>query len=199
MNRFMLASLLLVPSLAVMAESSPITPLHGYVSIPASRAFLCSQGINSDCGQVKYEPQSVEGPKGFPDRGPKDGKIASGENPNFPQLNEQSVDRWHHVDLNAADTTFTWTLTAPHRTTSWKFFITKPDWNPEKPLTRADFILTPFCERFDEGAMPKNKVEIDCNIPTRTGYHIILGAWDIADTGNAFYQVIDANITAKRD
>ncbi|MDE9448810.1 lytic polysaccharide monooxygenase, partial [Xenorhabdus bovienii] len=28
----------------------------------------------------------------------------------------------------------------------------------------------------------------------RSGYHVILGTWTIADTNNAFYQVIDADI-----
>lgn len=32
-------------------------------------------------------------------------------------------------------------------------------------------------------------------MPTdRNGYHLILAVWEIADTGNAFYQVIDVNL-----
>ncbi|MFP3600027.1 lytic polysaccharide monooxygenase, partial [Chryseobacterium sp. SIMBA_029] len=30
----------------------------------------------------------------------------------------------------------------------------------------------------------------------RTGYHIILAVWDVADTTNAFYNVIDVNVTS---
>ncbi|MBT9432628.1 lytic polysaccharide monooxygenase [Candidatus Sodalis endolongispinus] len=194
MKKLMIASLLMIPSIAVMAEDNIVTPKHGYVSIPASRASLCQQGINTDCGPVQYEPQSVEGPKGFPEKWPKDMQIASGQNANFQQLNQQTLDRWKKVDVHTGENTFTWTLTAAHKTTSWKFFITKPDWNANKPLVRADFDLTPFCERYDDGATPKNQVEIDCNVPSRTGYHLILGTWDIFNTGNAFYQVIDANI-----
>src|SRR5699024_5952676 len=33
----------------------------------------------------------------------------------------------------------------------------------------------------------------DCVIPEREGYHVILAYWEVADTANAFYQVIDAN------
>lgn len=76
-------------------------------------------------------------------------------------------------------------------------FITKPDWQQNKPLTRADFDLKPFCEQYDNGNIPINRVKIDCNIPERTGYQVILGVWTIADTSNAFYQVIDANMSAK--
>jgi len=44
------------------------------------------------------------------------------------------------------------------------------------------------------GGMPSFEVSIDCNVPYRTGYQVILGVWTIYDTGNAFYQVIDANM-----
>ncbi len=28
----------------------------------------------------------------------------------------------------------------------------------------------------------------------RSGYHVILAVWDVADTANAFYNVIDVNL-----
>ena len=43
---------------------------HGFVEKPSSRAALCSQNygvLNLNCGNVMYEPQSLEAPKGFPD------------------------------------------------------------------------------------------------------------------------------------
>ncbi|CAK8743194.1 GlcNAc-binding protein A [Sodalis praecaptivus] len=30
-------------------------------------------------------------------------------------------------------------------------------------------------------------------LPQRSGYHVILAVWEVADTGNAFYQVIDVD------
>lgn len=39
---------------------------HGYLESPASRAYLCQQNLNSNCGQVQYEPQSVEAKGNFP-------------------------------------------------------------------------------------------------------------------------------------
>ncbi|PHM72552.1 lytic polysaccharide monooxygenase [Xenorhabdus sp. KJ12.1] len=167
---------------------------HGYIENPPSRALLCKKGINKNCGPVMYEPQSVEGPKGFPEAGPPDGQIASAGVGQFKQLNEQSADRWHHVPVNKGQNTFKWHLTARHSTTSWQFFITKPDWDPNKPLARAQFDLTPFCSQEDHGKRPPQEVNIDCEVPERSGYHVILGVWTIADTSNAFYQVIDADI-----
>ncbi|MCS3431202.1 lytic polysaccharide monooxygenase [Klebsiella sp. BIGb0407] len=192
--KYILPSLLLATSVHVFAES---TPRHGYIDSPPSRAFLCSSSggnLNKECGLVQYEPQSVEGPKGFPEKGPADGQIPGAGRAKFAQLNEQTPVRWHKIALNSGENTFNWTLTAAHSTTSWRFFITNQNWDPNKPLTRADFDLTPFCEQFDNGKVPASKVSINCDVPKRTGYQVILGVWDIADTGNAFYQVIDADM-----
>ncbi|SFU41552.1 lytic polysaccharide monooxygenase [Xenorhabdus koppenhoeferi] len=177
-----------------LSGTAEATTLHGYIDSPPSRALLCAKLTNKNCGPVMYEPQSVEGSKGFPQSGPPDGSIASGGVSQFNQLNEQSADRWHHVAINKGTNTFSWTLTALHSTTSWQFFITKPDWDPNKPLTRAQFDLNPFCERFDDGKKPSQNVSLTCDVPERSGYHVILGTWTIADTNNAFYQVIDADI-----
>nr|BFE67439.1 hypothetical protein GCM10020092_007400 [Actinoplanes digitatis] len=38
---------------------------HGYVSSPPSRQALCASGAVANCGQIQFEPQSVEGPKGL--------------------------------------------------------------------------------------------------------------------------------------
>ncbi len=42
---------------------------HGYVKSPESRSYLCRKEVNTNCGQIQYEPQSLEGPKGFPQQG----------------------------------------------------------------------------------------------------------------------------------
>lgn len=191
---FLIITFLLSLSVTAFAETSP---RHGYVNNPQSRTYLCSSkggNLNKMCGPVQYEPQSIEGPKGFPTEGPKDGEIASAGNSSFSQLNEQSATRWHKVDVASGQNTFSWLLTALHATSSWQFFITKQDWDQNSPLTRADFDLVPFCERLDNGQNPTNNVDITCNVPKRSGYQVILAVWTISNTPNAFYQVIDANM-----
>ncbi|SIQ78829.1 chitin-binding protein [Paenibacillus macquariensis] len=93
---------------------------HGYVEGPASRAALCKSGQNNDCGSIIYEPQSLEAPTGFPEKGPVDGKIASA-NGAFSKLDEQSATRWSKVNLSSRRNTFTWKISAAHATTSWKY------------------------------------------------------------------------------
>lgn len=163
---------------------------HGYVNSPESRAVLCQKGINFDCGGVIYEPQSIEGPGNFPQAGVPDGQIASGGGV-FPKLDEQSEDRWAKVAMSSGAYTFRWTLTAAHATRNWDYYITKENWDPNTPLKRSDLEL--FCSIDDGGKRPDYSVSHDCVIPERTGYHVILAYWEVADTPNAFYQVIDAN------
>ncbi|AZK48962.1 lytic polysaccharide monooxygenase [Paenibacillus lentus] len=165
---------------------------HGYVDSPGSRAILCKNGQNTDCGAIIYEPQSLEAPKGFPQAGPADGKIASAGGA-FPKLDEQSATRWAKVNINSGINTFTWKLTAAHATSSWKYYITKENWDPNTPLSRNSFDLTPFCSVDYGGARPPFEYSNTCNVPQRSGYHVILAVWEVADTANAFYNVIDVN------
>lgn len=165
---------------------------HGYVEGPASRAALCKSGQNTDCGPIVFEPQSLEAPKGFPAAGPVDGKIASA-NGAFAKLDEQSATRWAKVNMSSGPNTFTWKLTANHATASWKYYITKTNWNANAALTRDSFDLTPFCSVNYGGTQPPFSYSNSCNVPERSGYHIILAVWEVADTPNAFYNVIDVN------
>ncbi|QJC53972.1 chitin-binding protein [Paenibacillus albicereus] len=165
---------------------------HGYIDSPASRAKLCSTGVNTNCGNIVYEPQSLEAKGNFPAGGPADGQIA-GAGDAFPQLNAQTSTRWSKVNINSGTNTFTWKITARHATAEWKYYITKKGWDPNKAIARAD--LEQFCYVKDTGAQPPATVTHTCNVPSdRTGYYVILGVWEVADTGNAFYSVVDVNI-----
>ncbi|MES4615049.1 MAG: lytic polysaccharide monooxygenase [Ewingella sp.] len=180
---------------AALLLSAGAASAHGYISSPASRSFLCSQGGNVDCGSIQYEPQSLEGPKGFPQGGPADGHIASAGKDQYHELDAQTPTRWKQVDQKTGDMNFVWTLTKEHATESWDYYLTKPDWNQNKPLTRADFDLTPFCHYDGKGQVPTTPVVQKCTIPAdRKGYNVILGVWSISDTSNAFYQVEDVNL-----
>jgi chitin-binding protein len=163
---------------------------HGYVSEPASRAKL---GAANNVGSVQYEPQSLEAPKGFPLAGPVDGKIASAGGMFGGILDQQSSDRWIKHDMVGGVNDITWYNTAPHRTAKWHYYITKKGWNSNAPIKRSDLELIGTFEY--GGKQPERSVTHKVNVPTdRNGYHIILAVWDIEDTTNAFYQVIDVNL-----
>ncbi|PHD56172.1 chitin-binding protein [Bacillus toyonensis] len=169
---------------------------HGFVEKPGSRSALCSPtygALNVYCGSVMYEPQSVEAPKGFPQAGPVDGQIASAGGKFGGILDQQTADRWFKNTITGGENTFTWKFTAPHLTSKWHYYITKIGWNPNKALTRADF--EPIGTVQHDGSAASNNVAHKINVPTdRSGYHVILAVWDVADTANAFYNVIDVNL-----
>ncbi|MCO7223728.1 N-acetylglucosamine-binding protein GbpA [Pleionea sp. CnH1-48] len=165
---------------------------HGYMSEPKSRGYLCKLGSHSNCGAVQWEPQSIEGGDRYPTGGPADGTIASAGLAQFSPLNVQTSERWHKVPMQSGRQSFSWHFTANHVTRDWRYYITKVDWNPNQPLSRGSFEPTPFCEH--DGFMQRPPVDTthECNVPQRSGYHVILGVWDVGDTAASFYNVIDA-------
>ncbi len=165
---------------------------HGYLL--NSRANLCAQGINHDCGPVIWEPQSVEGPDRFPSTGPEDGTIAAAGSSRWIALNEQTPSRWHKVDMLPGTNTFDWQLTANHVTRDWRYFITKQNWDQTQPLTRDSFELTPFCSVSGNYQNPPFQFFHMCDVPVRSGYQVILGVWDVGDTSQSFYNVIDVQM-----
>jgi len=170
---------------------------HGYATL--SRAKKCVDGDNQNCGLIIYEPQSLEGPQGFPASGPPNGRIASadGEAPSqtqglFLELDEQSSGRWAKTNVQAGSIDLSWVFTANHVTRDWRYYLTKEGWNPNSPLSRSSFDLNPFCVVAGNMAKPPFTLSHTCNLPSRnSGYHIILAVWDVGDTPMAFYNVID--------
>lgn len=180
-------------ALAVPFIFAGVAWAHGFTTNPPSRAYNCSIGVVQNCGGIQYEPQSVEGPKGFPSAGPADGTICAGGLARFAQLDDPRGGAWPTKTVTSGGGfTFTWTLTALHATTSFRYFATKNGWNPANTLTRAALDPTPFLTVDYGGSHPPATVTHTGTLPAgKTGRGMILAVWDIADTGNAFYQCSD--------
>ncbi|MEW5658895.1 lytic polysaccharide monooxygenase auxiliary activity family 9 protein [Streptomyces cinereoruber] len=165
---------------------------HGYTDSPVSRQQLCGNGTVRGCGQIQWEPPSVEGPKGFPARGPVDGTICAGGNGRFSELDDPHGGNWPATALTAGrNHTFVWRITARHATTDFRYYVTKDGWDPTKPLTRADLDPQPFLTVPFGGQRPGSTVTHTGVLPQKSGRHLILGVWSVADTGNAFYACSD--------
>ncbi|WP_165005581.1 MULTISPECIES: lytic polysaccharide monooxygenase [unclassified Enterococcus] len=174
---------------------------HGYVEQPASRGYKGSLEKDSNWnaafekyGLVINEPQSLEAPKGFPSAGPADGRIASanGAVGDFV-LDKQTDSMWKKSTISTGSNTFKWTFTAAHSTAKWHYYMTKNGWNPNKPISRNELQL--IGEVNYGGKTPPTSITNTVNVPSdRLGYHVILAVWDVADTNNAFYNVIDVNV-----
>ncbi len=78
-----------------------------------SRQDNCAKGTTSfDCGSIKYEPQSVEAPKGSM-------KCSGGSG--YAILDDASKP-WPRT-TTGRDVTFQWNLTANHATSVWEYFV----------------------------------------------------------------------------
>ncbi|MFJ5225779.1 lytic polysaccharide monooxygenase [Streptomyces sp. NPDC088400] len=165
---------------------------HGYTDSPISRQKLCANGTVTNCGNIQWEPQSVEGPKGFPAAGPADGKICSGGLSQFAQLDDPRGGTWPTTRLSSGQNfSFRWQFTASHATMDFKYYVTKSGWNPSQPLTRAALDTQPFLTVPYNGQRPPSTLSHSGTLPSKSGRHMIVAVWTIADTSNAFYSCSD--------
>ncbi|MEU6626725.1 lytic polysaccharide monooxygenase [Streptomyces rubiginosohelvolus] len=182
---------LAIAGVSVLATTSASS--HGYTDSPISRQKLCANGTVTGCGNIQWEPQSVEGPKGFPAAGPADGKICSGGNGQFAQLDDPRGGNWPATQVTGGQGyNFRWQFTARHSTSDFRYYITKNGWDSTKPLTRAALESQPFMTVPYGNQQPPATLTHQGTIPTqKTGKHIILAVWNVADTTNAFYACSD--------
>ncbi|MFJ7156616.1 lytic polysaccharide monooxygenase [Streptomyces sp. NPDC101118] len=175
------------------ALSAPAATSHGYTDQPISRQKLCANKVVPDCGPIQWEPQSVEGPKGFPAAGPADGRICSANHAEFAQLDDPRGGNWPATQVFGGQAfNFRWQFTAPHATTDFKYYITRNGWDWSKPLTRAALDPQPFMTVSYNGTRPPYTVVHPGTMPSgKTGRHMILAVWTIHDTVNAFYSCSD--------
>ncbi|MFE0702237.1 lytic polysaccharide monooxygenase [Streptomyces sp. NPDC058872] len=162
---------LVAPLLAVSLPAGTANA-HGWVTSPGSRQEQCASGT-VNCGEITYEPQSVEGPKGL--------HSCSGGNAQFAELDDDSK-AWHVTPVTTSQA-FTWHFTARHATDNWQYFI-----GGQK-----------IAEFDGHGAQPPAELSHQVDFGSFTGRQKVLAVWNIADTGNAFYACIDVNVGGTDD
>jgi chitin-binding protein len=140
---------------------------HGYISSPPSRQAQCAQGTVS-CGEIKWEPQSVEGPKGL--------RSCNGGVGRFADLNDDNKG-WHATSVGNT-VTFTWTFTARHATTNYEYYLGN----------------TRVASFSGNNQQPPPSLSHTVNLGGATGRQKLLAVWNIADTPNAFYTCVDLQV-----
>ncbi|TDD27539.1 cellulose-binding protein, partial [Nonomuraea terrae] len=164
---------LTLAAVAVIAFATTVfntTPAfaHGYVNAPASRQANCAAGKVPDCGNIVYEPQSVEGPKGL--------RNCHANIPQFAQLSDESKP-WPATSVGNR-VTFTWTFTARHATLNYEYYIGN---------TRVAVFN-------GNGQQPPQTVSHTVDLSGYSGRQKVLAIWNISDTANAFYSCIDLQV-----
>ncbi|WP_067449818.1 lytic polysaccharide monooxygenase auxiliary activity family 9 protein [Actinomadura macra] len=157
------AGLVIAPVVAVVLPAATAYA-HGYVSAPPSRQAQCAQKV-VQCGQIQYEPQSVEGPKGL--------RSCSGGNGRFSDLDDDAK-AWRVASVSKS-VTFTWTFTAKHPSRDYEYYI-------------GDKRIGYF--KGDRSSLVAHTVDLS----GYTGRQKVLAIWNIADTAMAFYACIDVQV-----
>jgi predicted carbohydrate-binding protein with CBM5 and CBM33 domain len=165
---------ILLPALTVAAVTVSLfvavapASAHGYISSPPSRQANCASGAVAGCGDIVYEPQSVEAPKGS--------TLCNGGGSRFAVLND-TTKNWPATTVGTT-VTFNWVITARHSTATWEYFI-------------GSTLLASFN---DGGAQPGATKSHTVSMGAFRGRQTVLARWNIADTANAFYSCVDLNI-----
>ncbi|MER7399107.1 lytic polysaccharide monooxygenase auxiliary activity family 9 protein [Streptomyces sp. NPDC000151] len=187
--------------------------MPGYISAPATRAEFASlpEWLWGELAAGKFFPATKSGGT---DRiaesdvasaaPPADGRIASAGRAEAFQLDEPGT-HWqkHHV-ASGETLDVQWRFPVSNPTRRWSYFITKQNWNPFQPLARSQFDTDPFHSveltpqpywTMQTELTPSNPTTHQVPLPQRTGYHVLLATWEIADRGDAIYQVIDLDFS----
>src|SRR5690348_11110919 len=164
-RRFTLPALIVGVTVASLLVAVSPASAHGYVSSPPSRQANCASGAVPNCGDIIWEPQSVEAPKGS--------MQCNGGGSRFAELNDESKP-WPAANVGT-NVTFNWVLTARHRTSTWEYFVGS---------TRVAVVN-------DNGATPGATVSHNVSLAGYSGRIKVLARWNVYDTANAFYSCVD--------
>ena len=114
-----------------------------------------------------------------------------------PALVKWTVDQGDGVYpsfIEAGLQTFQYSASAPHNYYQLGYmdvYITKSGWDSSAKLKWQDLEETPFCRKAGDIGGMSNHETFDCDVPARSGNHIIYVVWQRADSDEAFYSCSD--------
>lgn len=192
----------LIISLSSMFAVTEVSA-HGYVSSPKSRVIQCKEnGIENPshpaCIAAKaagngglYTPQEVAigGVRDDHEQYIPDGRLCSVGRSNLFGMDLARTD-WPATAVTAGPLNFIWTNTAAHKTTYFRYYITREGYDHSQPLRWSDLELI-----HDSGPADQEQISTHTvNLPARSGRHIVYSIWQrdwVRDAAEGFYQCID--------
>ncbi|MFJ5772804.1 lytic polysaccharide monooxygenase [Streptomyces sp. NPDC093094] len=196
------AAALLLPAL-VLAASAP-AHAHGAPTDPVSRTVACSPdgGDRARSAACRAAVAANGGPIAawdnlrLPDVGGRDrqtladGRLCSAGLPGYRGLDLARAD-WPVTRLTPGGTiTVSYESTIPHAGT-FKFFLTKPGYDPTRPLTWSALPERPFAEVRDP-ALEDGAYRMRATLPAdRTGRHVLYTVWQNSSTPDTYYSCSD--------
>lgn len=193
--------LLIIFSTICLMGFSVNTYAHGTVTQPVSRIYQCYSegpetlsssaclamaGVNGSTFLYTWNEVNHPSASGNHQGVIPDGKLCSAGRPSYSGLDLARND-WVATSISSGAYTFNWHNTAAHMTQYYDFYITRNGYNPNNPLRWSD--LEKICSSGQRGQ--EYDARVTCNIPARTGRHIIYSVWQRSDSPEAFYSCSD--------
>ncbi|MFE9058281.1 lytic polysaccharide monooxygenase auxiliary activity family 9 protein [Streptomyces mutabilis] len=120
-----------------------------------------------------------------------DGKLCSANDPAFKGMDLARAD-WPATGVSSGSYTFKYRVTAPHKGT-FKVYITKPGYDPAKPLGWGDLDLSAPVATATDPAASGGFYTFSGTLPERSGKHLLYAVWQRSDSPEAFYSCSDVS------
>lgn len=201
--RTVLAATAAAPLLLTVWAAGP-AQAHGAPTDPVSRAYACSPDGGDRAGTAAcraaiaangssfaaWDNLRIANVNGRDRQTVPDGELCSGGLPAYKGLDLTRTD-WPSTRLTpGASMTMTYASTIPH-TGTFKMFLTKPGYDPSKPLTWSDLPSQPFAEVKDP-ALTGGAYRLPAKLPSdRTGRHVLYTIWQNSSTPDTYYSCSD--------
>ncbi|MET7700504.1 lytic polysaccharide monooxygenase [Streptomyces sp. NPDC005485] len=194
----MAAPLLLTTWAAVPAQA------HGAPTDPVSRVFACSpdggdRARTAACGAAiaangapftDWDNLRVADVGGRDREVIPDGKLCSGGLPAYKGLDVARADYPATRLTPGAAFTLAYSSTIPH-TGTFKLYLTKPGYDPTRPLTWSELPAKPFATATDP-ALVNGAYRIRAKLPSdRTGRQLLYTIWQNTSTTDTYYSCSD--------
>ncbi|GAA1009366.1 chitin-binding protein [Streptomyces sp. F-3] len=193
-----------IPSLALTALAAAPASAHGSLGDPVSRVFqcygegpespksaACRAAVAAGGTQALYDWNGVR----IGDAGGRhqelipDGRLCSANNEAFKGLDLPRAD-WPATSVRSGSYTFKYRVTAPHKG-SFQVYITKPGYDPAKPLAWSDLDLERPVATATDPAASGGFYTFSGTLPERSGKHVLYTVWQRSDSPEAFYSCSD--------
>ncbi|MGW5762998.1 lytic polysaccharide monooxygenase auxiliary activity family 9 protein [Streptomyces tendae] len=120
-----------------------------------------------------------------------DGKLCSANDPAFKGMDLARAD-WPATGVSSGSYTFKYRVTAPHKGT-FKVYITKPGYDPAKPLGWGDLDLAAPVATSTDPVASGGFYTFSGTLPERSGKHLLYAVWQRSDSPEAFYSCSDVS------
>ncbi|MFC8343972.1 lytic polysaccharide monooxygenase [Streptomyces sp. NPDC057280] len=210
MTAYRMAALTVVAPLLTAVWAAAPAQAHGAPTDPVSRVYACSpeggRAATAACRAAitangtpftAWDNLRIANVNGRDRQTVPDGELCSGGLPAYKGLDLARAD-WPSTHLTPGATlTMKYASTIPH-TGSFKLYLTKPGYDPTKPLAWSDLPEKPFATVKDP-ALTGGAYRIRATLPSdRTGRHVLYTIWQNTSTPDTYYSCSDVVFPATK-